>query len=760
MLAYAELRLLFSERGTADHAEISQAAHRALGEPEAPADLALALEYRLRHILVDEFQDTSQTQFALLQKLTAGWQPEDGHSLFAVGDPMQSIYRFRQAEVGLFLQARDQGLGDHLPLEPLVLTTNFRSAAQIVDWVNAGFRRLFPAKDDRGRGAIRYAPSDAFRAAAPGSGVTVHAVDAAQPNGEAILTCTLVSSALAAGHESIAVLARSRTHLHDIAAALEAAGTRYQAVEVQRLGERIAVRELRALTRALLLPLDRVAWLAVLRAPWCGLTLADLTALAGDDARRPVLALITDADRMRSLSPEGAERVGHVAQLLEQAVRDRRRQDLRIAVESVWLALGGPACLARAGDLAAAQAFLDLLSALEDAADLPLLARLDDALAELYAPPDPDGDPRVQLMTIHKAKGLEFDTVILPGLARLPRGDEQELLQWLEWEGEDGRAHFVLAPIAASDSAREPLEQLLRRREQEKQELESVRLLYVAATRARRNLHLVASLAPAEALHDTRPRRGTLLHHLWPVVAGDVLAALADAPAETQRPATQTAATYPRLIRAARPWEMPPLAAAVASTSGRTEEPVRPDYLWAGSSARHVGTVIHRYLERFATEGLDAWNKERVHELHTAIGRALNALGVDPNEADQATGKVLLGLTNALEDQRGRWVLTAHRDARSEYAVTALCDGRPLNLVIDRTFVDADGVRWIVDFKTGSHEGAGVARFLDEEQARHGGQLERYAEVMARFEPHRPIRLGLYFPLLRGWREWPAATGR
>src|SRR4030065_345565 len=91
-LAVAQLRLTFQEHGQVDFTEIAQAALLALGEPEQPTDLALALAYRLHHILVDEFQDTSLSQYGLLERLTAGWTSGDGRTLFAVGGPMQAHY--------------------------------------------------------------------------------------------------------------------------------------------------------------------------------------------------------------------------------------------------------------------------------------------------------------------------------------------------------------------------------------------------------------------------------------------------------------------------------------------------------------------------------------------------------------------------------------------------------------------------------------------------------------------------------------------
>ena len=113
-------------------------------------------------------------------------------------------------------------------------------------------------------------------------------------------------------------------------------------------------------------------------------------------------------------------------------------------------------------------------------------------------------------------------------------------------------------------------------------------------------------------------------------------------------------------------------------------------------------------------------------------------------------------LTATLEDPRGRWLLGAQPNARNEYRISTVVDGVPVMLVIDRMFEDLTGA-WIVDYKTSTHEGAEVERFLDAEQHRYRAQLERYAAVAVRAGG---ARLGLYFPLLKGWREWSTESAR
>jgi ATP-dependent exoDNAse (exonuclease V) beta subunit len=106
----------------------------------------------------------------------------------------------------------------------------------------------------------------------------------------------------------------------------------------------------------------------------------------------------------------------------------------------------------------------------------------------------------------------------------------------------------------------------------------------------------------------------------------------------------------------------------------------------------------------------------------------------------------------AIEDEGGRWVLGAHPEARSELRLTLRVEDRLEHVRLDRTFV-ADGVRWIIDFKTSRHEGGDREAFLASEVERYRPQLDRYAAALATVDP-RPVRVGLYFPLLQTLRDW------
>jgi ATP-dependent helicase/nuclease subunit A len=777
--AAAELHAAFGERGLLDHPAVAAAARQALGGNDAPTELAQALEYRIRHILVDEYQDTSPAQQALLERLVAGWQQGDGHSLFCVGDPMQSIYGFREADVTLFLEAQAQGIGG-VPLVPRSLTRNFRSCRSVVDWVNDAFRKLMPPDADFERGAVPYTASSCTREDEPGAGTTLHAYVGRDERREARAVADIIETALgecreledadAAGGRPtmprhVAVLVRARAALPPILAELRSRGIEYRGVELEPLGSRAAVRDLLALTRALLHSGDRTAWLAVLRGPCCGLLLADLHALAAADRKATILARLGDAGSMNYLSEDGRRRASRVLSVLRDSLRDRGRLALGSWVRSCWLALGGPATLADESDLDNVEACLAALDRLsQETRSIPTAAEIESAVEGLMASPVGSAAARVQLMTIHKAKGLEFDTVILPGLDRTVSRGARQLLYWAPVAIEDGPRGIVLASHGGVDTARsgDGLESWMKRLDRDRTLLEIGRLAYVAATRARRRLHLVGS-APVSWKEGipmlASPQEDSLLGFLWPAVrpafereflrardSGELL------PADS---ASRPRRSAPPLLRLATSFEQPAMQAAACVLSPRRarmiESPVRPHFDWAGREAIAVGIVVHAELERAAREGLSAGClKARPDYWHAELAR----LGLPDESCENAVARISLALANvAASPLAARLLDPAATDAISELAVTAWLDGEFVSIKVDRSFVDEAGVRWIVDWKTSVHEGGGLEQFLEQELQRYSSQLERYARVMRLYDD-RPQKIGLYFPMMDAWKLW------
>jgi len=765
-IASAHLEIAFRARGEIDFAALSQAAIQALGDSEAPTDLALALDHRIRHLLVDEFQDTSLAQHELLTRLTAGWQADDGHSLFLVGDPMQSIYRFREAEVGLFIRCRENGLGQ-IPLEPLRLSVNFRSQRGIVDWTNDHFPKVLAPEDDIEDGGISFAASEAWHGHASGQAVTVHPALANDPKLEADQITAIVESVRRERPEdSVAILVRSRSHLVAILTSLRRAGHRYQAQEIESLSRRPVVRDLLALTRALHHFGDRIAWLSILRAPFCGLTLADLHALAAEDWERPVIDLLRDKQARDRLSSDGRLRIERILPWLEAAIEESVRIGLRHRIETAWLALGGPACVSDETELEDAEVFFQLLETLDDACELADPDRLDTLVERLYALPDVHAGGRLKVMTMHKSKGLEFDTVILPGLGRKPRPEEASLLSWLEHAHAHAEPDLLLAPISPAGQKPGRMAAFLRQIERRKRRLEDARLLYVATTRAKRRLHLLGHIDCGEGKAELpAPNADSLLARLWPVVECDFLTCLeqtAGSPADSARGDDSATDTRPGRERLTADWTLPTAPTGIrtrieqstASTSTEIE------FDWAGEEARLIGTAVHRLLQHLGTMGLKAFSALDPQRIDTMAHGLLMGTGLQDSLLVKGSAEVVRALSATLHDPRGHWLFQPdHLEAHCELALSAIDSNGIEHVVIDRTFVDTHGNRWIVDYKTGAHHGSDIDTFLDREHLRYKKQLERYARIMRQSDP-RPIRLGLYFPLLGGWREWSFETDR
>lgn len=742
--AVAQLQLIFQIRGEVDFTEISLCALRALGSALNPSELMLRLDNRIRHLLIDEFQDTSSTQYRLLERLVEGWREhnETGaapQTLFIVGDGMQSIYGFREAKVGLFLEARSLGV-NQLPLSDAPLSVNFRSTPTIVGWVNRVFAQAFPQQEHIARGAVSYEPSTAFNAEQPNSEVAIYGVrNDPERLAEANQCVRLVQQALDNDAEgTIAILVRSRSHLRAIVPALQRANIAFRATDIDPLAQRAHVQDLLTLLRVLLDGVDPISLLALLRSPLVGLDNRNLHALmtsAGEGKLRGVLTCMRDSIARAALEDNARQRVEFVIATLDRAWAERGRKPLRSWLEGVWLALGGDLLIAGEGEWNDVQVLLELIE--QSAGDIDF-AQLEQKLQNLYARADQRPDTRVLLMTIHKSKGLEFDTVIVPALDAGSRSDDKPLLRWSEYLAEEGKLGLVLSVKSALGSGQDATYDWLEYEHKQKQALEDTRLLYVAATRAVKRLYLLFRTQNEQEFKN--PAANSLLRKIWSAVEHDVFW-VDDGVGST----VVEAITAQLLQRVPLAWHRS--ARLIAEPAGEASNPPQPI---VSSVEIVIGNTVHQMLEGLVRYGAASWRKSSVEAKSSIAEQLLRQHGIATADLRNGVTAVLQAVDAMLADARGAWLLRAeHQESVCEWE---LLTGQGKRFVVDRSFVE-EGARWIVDYKSSfPHAGEPIEAFAQRELNVYRAQLQNYRDVVCEFES-RPIRLALYFPRIAHWVE-------
>ncbi|RLA50331.1 MAG: hypothetical protein DRR42_13430, partial [Gammaproteobacteria bacterium] len=838
----ARLNLIFRSENVSDYTEITLAALNALGDEDNPTDLTLRLDNQINHILVDEFQDTSSVHFDMLRRLTAGWQADDGRTLFFVGDCMQSLYGFRNANVGLFMDVRQHPLGT-IVLEPLDLDVNFRSQQNIIQWVNRLFSGAFPAVVNKGRGAVPYAHSQPFKAAIEGPAVNL---DIFEDDPERLLQAEQVAQKVLAARVqnpscSIAILVRGRAHLNEILPALREHHLPWQAMDIDPLANCMPVVDLLSLTRAMLNPADRIAWLAILRAPWCGLGLDDLLYLtnarlpdnpvpAGEHYPLLLLQVIyfhqLDSLHPDLLSEDGKRILTRIAPVLARAWQQRFRKPLRVWLEGLWIALGGPAALAEQQSLGQCRQYWDLLeSHARDAGTLTDWSSFESAVANLYAEPAPsttpcrghtkgnpieraieqaietgadrstkETSPPIQIMTIHKAKGLEFDTVILPGLDRGTRSADAEILLWRERVAASGHTELLLSPPQKLGGDKDKNYEHLKREESLKGRLENTRVLYVACTRAIKHLHLLFHQPKKEAVGSS------LLATLWPTLKDEI-----ETPGQECQityhagqpdPNPQNQDANPGFLpaesgevcqfqwRLPTDWSGPSYQVHTApdsdnssaaytyadpadesssdsmdfsSTSYFDSDTVNPqsnkdDLNISDDNARKTGILFHRTLQCLVADGLEQWHDERIARQTQVWQRQVCDQGI--TDPERAIETMMTALRNCLNDTKNAWIFDhTLKDSTCELAIGYLDqESKARTAVIDRTFI-INNERWIIDYKLADHKlssanaNSSLDDFLSQKNQQYTPQLRHYARLFACMG-NEPIKTALYFPLL------------
>lgn len=791
--AARSLLLVFAEQRQTDHAQFAQAALTALHPQHglALSDVVLKVDRQLRHILIDEFQDTNITQWQLLRYLIAEWENQPntierlGRTLLLVGDPMQSIYRFRQAEPALFLQAQAQGVhlpdGRHFYLQPLHLATNFRSEEGVITMANALFSAVFPsaavAEQAAYLGACPYHAAQAIKSSSSTEPLVELWASTAQgwqdlawSEQQMSLSAHTPLQALSAVDRvvewiaqqpddktaSIAILASAKAHLLPFVQALGQRGIAVHGEELVTLADRWYIQDGVTLTRCLLHPGDQTAWLALLRAPWCGLSLASLHQLAAQSSSllSPDMAFILS-------DGEDQQRLARLHDILKPILAQRGQQPIADLVRAASLALGLSALLPDEAALADCQAFWRLLRDLERQHSHLTLPLLNAGLEKLFAQSS-QPQAAVVAMTIHKSKGLEFDTVILPSLEKRGAKDEQQLFGWLKL-AQDGIVQDILAPLSRPASA---LSGYLQQLNKAKASYEKDRLLYVAVTRAVRKLIMVTDL-PANEKGEAKIHPDSLLSRLWrwPAVRlalTSVLSVVEQEPVASSVSVSLPAAPSLRRFQLAQLMAVDEMMMHAVNLLPVTlpAVPIDDDSSLADTVvvnvAAAVGTVTHVWLERIAREGVAVWPSERVRQQSAWLAYQLSGLQVPASAMPAASQQVMQAIHNTLEDSHGQWLLQQWVTGESEWALTSVDESGVLQQhIIDRTFVDEQGVRWIIDYKTSVCPAEQTLdSFVQEQCQRYQPQLQRYRDLLQALTPTQSIQTALFLASLPAGYRW------
>jgi ATP-dependent exoDNAse (exonuclease V) beta subunit len=714
-----------------------------LRDPEHGWDVRQRLRARYTRLLLDEFQDTDPIQCDLAALIASGepdarahrWDelPVDAGRLFVVGDPKQSIYRFRRADIAAFLRARSA-----FGAAPRRLTRNFRTAGPVIAVINEIFRDLIAAEPESQpeyvalepvRAATPVGPAVVLLGTEPDDGRTTadelreaEAADVAAVVRRALREGWTVVRRDSTGAEhpapcrlgDLCILLPARTSLGHLEDALDAAGVPYRAETSSLVYSTREIRDLLVVLQALDDPTDELALVSALRSPIFGCGDDDLyTFRVQHGGRWDHQAALPESlppdhpvgDGMRALAAwHAARHWSSPSELLERIVRERR-------VLEVGFAHGRPRDLWRRVRFVVeqARAFADAEGgSVRDFLAWADLQGSEGARVVETVLPETDDDA-VRILTVHGAKGLEFPITIVSGMTT--RAQARVAGVQLRFPHDrDTYALRVSSRVTTEEFERyAPIDEQMDFHEK-------LRLLYVAMTRARD--HLVVSVhRPAK---EPGADRTSWTH------AQLVWDAAADQPGwEPFLPATED------LDVLSPPDTTPP---ATAAPPPWNEWLTARDQARSASTRRRVvsATALARHAQEHAEEMAEAgppatdpglakgprdlelppWNKGRYG---TALGRAVHAVlqtvdlatgaGIDETAAAQAAAEGIVGREHDVA-ARARVALTtrvvqeavAHGFHREMY-VAAPVDGTTLEGYVDLVYRRADGLV-VVDYKT------------------------------------------------------------
>ncbi|WP_116962980.1 UvrD-helicase domain-containing protein [Fastidiosibacter lacustris] len=735
------LKLIFSQTAKMDFNEVSLQALSALGSENTPTNLALYLDHQIQHLLIDEFQDTSILQFTLLQMLTLEWQPNDGKTLFVVGDPMQSIYRFRQAEVNLFLQVKDNGINQIKP-KYLQLSCNFRSQKSIVDWVNSTFAQIFPKINDLNFGGIAYAPSNTLSDKVNPNTFTQSYFQTADE--EAIHIANAIKSYQKINPKhNIAILVRSRSHLKSIVPTLKTHGLAIIENEIETLYQQAIILDLLCLSCILSNPQHEIYWISLLQSNLFGFTLHELNEIKhiqiiGSEESNFIQQLTQYLASNKQYAHQ--QKAAYFIEWIQHEGFMGNKAPLTKRLTILWQKVDGPIIHPQP---TLYDNYLDILDK-HLSIDRTIICdttRLIEALKTTYASAPPTAN--IHIMTIHKSKGLEFDFVILPQLEKATKADDSQLFLYETTKLDDQRTHLLLSPIKHSwDDTAPALYKVIQNMQKKRASYELQRLLYVAITRAKYKV-LLSAVVDTTDQENIRIQKNSFLSLLHPL-ALDWNFMLND-PQLNQVDETKNQNQFYKPIQQVKNYTILPLSQnqacnALDNANLNNKNPLNhPGFSeFVLSDERRIGSVLHalfNYLCYFPQQDWQPYFEVATHEY-----------GLKSDLKKKAYIQAHTAIQNT--KQHYSWIFSA--TGFSEQIMLSLRFNKPQKRIADRIIATKDGYQ-IIDYKfTTPVIGEALDAFLITQRKLYYKQLLIYQRQLAKYFQldRKKIVLYLYFPLI------------
>ena len=706
----------FKERRIIDFTQIMGNAVEALRDTHLP----LILDQNISHILVDEFQDTNESQLIFIELLTQNFAGNPEKSFFAVGDPMQSIYRFRKAEVEIFSRVQKNGISD-LKLTSLFLKVNFRSNKNIIDWLNNSFSKAFPLIDDSDEGSVPYSSCESSNNNLEG-GMELIALTCdtksktAQYEAEALYVLNLIKDTRKSNPDaSIAVLTRSKAHLSELITLINKKDTSIpiDAIEMSKILSNQTFQDILCLTKALFDFSDRTNWIAALKSPWCGLSINDLVLLFEKDHKSLVWELINNIDNTSRLDKNSARRLRSFVEVIRENIQYRGRISHRYFVEGIWRQLNGEESMVDSNDIQNIDLFLELLEEASEILSIDFI-KLERLIENKFISKTSIQKNSIKFLTIQKSKGLEFDHVIIPNLNKRTRNEESDLVLYdkstlsIKNPGNDKNLHSYHAY-----------------KERKRLDNEKIRLLYVAMTRAKNKCYLIGTVKKEGDL--VIPNSGTFMNILWPFFS-DKFTEIA-----TPEDENSFEKFIPKLRR---------LNDNFYSGDKRYKRSIDTEELsfcypnMSTNIQRFTGNIVHKYLEIIVKKQLDI-DKLLCNKLDYTESLYL---GKNFKKKDIKIGLNLVkkSLEMLKKTSDGRWILNRYLADNSEVSYLLESNNTTTQHIPDRSFIEND-IQWIIDYKTPFSP----IKNLAVEAKKHLPQLRLYETIFKRNK--RVIQKAIYF---------------